>query len=314
MGLFKKVKDILFDEEEYTEQIKITPEMRNEPVKEEKKEVKVEAKPQIPKEEPKVQSEKEVFKNNSFPFLDFDEEEFDSSKPSIPKEEPAQPVRTQKRYSNVLEYETKKKMQKRENFGRYEKIETTETIERKKFKPSPIISPVYGVLDRDYKKEDIQKYESKVDVQKVRDKAFGETKEKPISSTIYEQSETVTLSKPTETAEKIKTIDELLEDTSDVVIDMDNDFNKYKVIILPDLIKIPTELKLKLDDFIKHGGKLLATGKSGLYTDKDSFAFDFGIKYIGENPYNPDYFKPCFEMNGLFDSSYVIYSKGEKTD
>ena len=81
MGLFKKVKDILFDEEEYTEQIKITPEMRNEPVKEEKKEVKVEAKPQIPKEEPKVQSEKEVFKNNSFPFLDFDEEEFDSSKP-----------------------------------------------------------------------------------------------------------------------------------------------------------------------------------------------------------------------------------------
>lgn len=114
-------------------------------------------------------------------------------------------------------------MQKRENFGRYEKIETAETIERKKFKPSPIISPVYGVLDRDYKKEDIQKYESKVDVQKVRDKAFGETKEKPTSSTIYEQSETVTLSKPTETAEKIKTIDELLEDTSDVVIDMDND-------------------------------------------------------------------------------------------
>lgn len=98
------------------------------------------------------------------------------------------------------------------------------------------------------------------------------------------------------------------------VIDMDNDFNKYKVIILPDLIKIPPELKLKLDDFIKHGGKLLATGKSGLYTDKDSFAFDFGIKYIGENPYNPDYFKPCFEMNGLFDSSYVIYSKGEKTE
>lgn len=33
------------------------------------------------------------------------------------------------------------------------KIETTETIERKKFKPSPIISPVYGVLDRDYKKK-----------------------------------------------------------------------------------------------------------------------------------------------------------------
>ena len=65
MGLFKKVKDILLDEEEYTEQIKITPEMRNEPVKEEKKEVKVEAKPQILKEEPKVQSENEKEENIS---------------------------------------------------------------------------------------------------------------------------------------------------------------------------------------------------------------------------------------------------------
>ena len=221
MGLFKKVKDILFEEEEYTEQIKITPEMRNEPVKEEKKEIKTEEKPQVTKVEEKVQSEKEVFKNNSFPFLDFDEEEFDSSKPGIPKEKPAEPIRTQKRYSNVLEYENKKKTQKRENFGRYEKVESAENIERKKFKPSPIISPVYGVLDRDYKKEDIQKYENTVDVQKVRDKAFGEKKEKPLSSTLYEQSETVTISKPTETAEKVKTIDELLEDTSDVIIDMD---------------------------------------------------------------------------------------------
>ena len=32
MGLFKKLKDILYDEEEYTEQIKITPEMRNEEI------------------------------------------------------------------------------------------------------------------------------------------------------------------------------------------------------------------------------------------------------------------------------------------
>ena len=227
MGLFKKVKDILFDEEEYTEQIKITPEMRNEqvaPKEVDKTEEKIVPTSSL-KEDKSVQSEKEVFRSNSYPFLDFDEEEFEEAKPQTPKpiETPKPIQKPTNRYNNVLDYERKKKIERRTDYGWYEKIETVETIERKKFKPSPIISPVYGVLDRDYKKEDIQKYESKVDVQKVRDKAFGETKEKPISSTIYEQSKTVTLSKPTETAEKIKTIDELLEDTSDVVIDMDND-------------------------------------------------------------------------------------------
>lgn len=227
MGLFKKVKDILFDEEE-TQQIKITPEMRNETPKKEENVVQkpVQKVVEPVKEEKKtVSSEKEVFTSNSYPFLDFDEEEFDSVKPQVPKSvEQKTSQRPGSRYSNVLEYERKKKVEKRTDYGRYEKIESAETIERKKFKPSPIISPVYGVLDRDYKKEDIEKLErDKVDVQKVRDKAFGEVKEKPVVSSYYDQSETVTISKPTEKAEKVKTIDELLEDTSDVVVDIDSD-------------------------------------------------------------------------------------------
>ena len=228
MGLFKKVKDILFDEEEETQQIKITPEMRNETPKKEEpvvpKPVQKVVEP-VKEEKKTVTSEKEVFTSNSYPFLDFDEEEFDSVKPQAPKsveQKPAQ--RPASRYSNVLEYERKKKIEKRTDYGRYEKIESAETIERKKFKPSPIISPLFGVLDRDYKKEDIEKLErDKVDVQKVRDKAFGEIKEKPVVSSYYDQSETVTISKPTEKAEKVKTIDELLEDTSDVVVDIDSD-------------------------------------------------------------------------------------------
>ena len=187
MGLFKKVKDILFDEEEYTEQIKITPEMRNEetPIKEskvipEKKEIKEE--PVRPVEMPTKQpvSERELFKTDtSFPFFDFDEEEFAKQNPPTPKpqlEKPAIPTRP-----NVYEYERKKKIEKRTDFGRYEKTEVTETTERKKFKPSPIISPVYGILDRDYVKSDIlqRRDPDKVDIQTVRNKAFGEKKEAP---------------------------------------------------------------------------------------------------------------------------------------
>lgn len=98
------------------------------------------------------------------------------------------------------------------------------------------------------------------------------------------------------------------------MIDSEVDFNKYKVIILPDLVRVDASLKEKLDDFISQGGKILATGKGGLMLNEDKFAFDFGVKYIGENPYCPDYCRPNFETEGLFESSYIFYSQGEKTE
>lgn len=246
MKLFQKIKEALFEEEEYTEQIKITPEMRNEatPVKE----VKTEEAPkkELVKEDPIVDhtnekqavrnvdnnvSERELFntKPNS-PFFDFDEKEFEDQNSIAPvRHNPLERVRQ----SNVLEYERKKKTERHIDYGRYEKIETVETTEKRKFKPSPIISPVYGILDKDYVKTDIMQRSSmdKVDLQSVRNKAFGERREeetqKPIT-TYYEEQETVTISEPSEKQKKVKTIDELLENTADVAVDIDSDFELPK--------------------------------------------------------------------------------------
>lgn len=59
----------------------------------------------------------------------------------------------------------------------------TEVEEKKVFKPSPIISPVYGILDKNYHKDDIvtktprrndyRRVSGKVTVDDIRDKAFG---------------------------------------------------------------------------------------------------------------------------------------------
>ena len=95
------------------------------------------------------------------------------------------------------------------------------------------------------------------------------------------------------------------------VIDFEADFNNYKVIILPDCERVTPLLKEKLDRFLSGGGKILATGKSGLYSDRDCFAFDFGVKYVGESAYLPSYIRPLFPMEGLYDSAYVIYSQSE---
>ncbi len=96
------------------------------------------------------------------------------------------------------------------------------------------------------------------------------------------------------------------------ILDMESDFDKYKVIVLPDAVRITSEMKEKLDAYLAKGGKLLATGKSGLYSDRDELAFDFGVKYEGECEYNPTYLRPRFEYENVEPSAYVIYEKGYK--
>ena len=93
-------------------------------------------------------------------------------------------------------------------------------------------------------------------------------------------------------------------------VDLETDISTYDLVILPDDIRVDEKIKAKLDEFIKKGGKLLASGQSGLYRDKDEFAFDFGAEFEGKNEFKPDYYKPDFEMEGLFDGVYVMMCDG----
>ena len=95
------------------------------------------------------------------------------------------------------------------------------------------------------------------------------------------------------------------------IIDTEMDFEKYKVIVLPDVVFINDKLKKKLNAFIKHGGKILATGKSGL-DGENKFAFDLGAEYLSESVYSPTYMRPCRDNNAFKDTAYVIYAQTEK--
>lgn len=96
------------------------------------------------------------------------------------------------------------------------------------------------------------------------------------------------------------------------VIDIEQDFDKYKVIILSDDILIDSNLQDKLNRFTEQGGKILATGKSGLDTEDKEFLLDFGINYEGNNQYKPDYFVPSFSYHGLGSTAFIMYSDGVK--
>lgn len=234
MSLFNKIKDILF-EEEPTEAIKVVKE--EEPVKSIVRE--------IPKEEyqrpepvatpsnntvnssmnnsfkqPEVNRERDYFvSDNSFKFPDFDEEEFKSS---LPKRQTS---------NNVLEYERKKINEKRE-YSRHDRVEQRELVDKKKFKPSPIISPVYGVLHQDYRPEDIKNREDndngELDLEVVRKKAFEpemlmeevkteEVIDEPVVSFFEEKEEKRTRQ------QEVKSIDELLESASHEEISLEDE-------------------------------------------------------------------------------------------
>ena len=175
MGLIGKLKNIFYDEE--IVEVKEEPTVREEK-KEEIRKPRIEE-IQVQKEE-KIEntySERELFKSEptfKFPVIDEDDDE---------------PVQTRSRVNTIdLDRREPEKRPERvtERINEIHKpsINTTINKERnteKTFTPSPVISPVYGILDKNYTKEEIKEKietskrpsESEFNYDYVRRKAYG---------------------------------------------------------------------------------------------------------------------------------------------
>ena len=95
------------------------------------------------------------------------------------------------------------------------------------------------------------------------------------------------------------------------VLDKESDFSPYKVLILPDAIKTDAALLAKLTDYVAGGGKILASGCSGLDEAGAAFAFDLGAVWQGESPMSPNYLRPTadFEPISVEDAAYAVFGK-----
>ncbi len=89
------------------------------------------------------------------------------------------------------------------------------------------------------------------------------------------------------------------------VVDCHTDLAAYKVVVLPDCIRVDEELETKLRTFVKGGGKLLATGKSGLRAASDEFAFDLGARFEAEGEFVPSYIRPAFD--NPYNTDFIMY-------
>ena len=227
MGLFDKLKNIFIEDEFDEEPISVPKKIE----KVENIEIKENV---IEKEKPKdienTFSDRELLESNEkfkFPII-FEDDDFKDERKKTKS------INVLERENNKYEPEIKREVRPQQ---------------KKVFKPSPVISPVYGVLDKNYSKDDISSKDGllndsslKVDMDSVMKKAYGEDKimsreeknkveksentnlfddlkdlETDISSNEIMSESDILLNdtKNDEIDEKIKSIDELLKDTTD---------------------------------------------------------------------------------------------------
>lgn len=100
------------------------------------------------------------------------------------------------------------------------------------------------------------------------------------------------------------------------IVDEKTDWKPYKVLILPDIIWFDETLAKKAECFVAGGGKIIATGKSGLDKNHTRFMLDcLGIKYVGEAPFSPDFIMPNDIIGKkLPKTEHVMYLKGEQVE
>lgn len=182
MGLIDKFKN-LFTEEVEEEVV----EVKQEPVKIKPEPIKVQnPSPIVKKEEEIVKPDNiNLKKEEKFVFpVYFDDKDFDD----ITKKEEVKPKRVAtpvKKETHVESY--------REAYNKKPAIKE----EKKVFKPTPIISPVYGILDKNYYKEDIvvspisrnnyQNSSKSMTIDDVRKKAYG-TLEDDLEKSLFSDS------------------------------------------------------------------------------------------------------------------------------
>ena len=97
-------------------------------------------------------------------------------------------------------------------------------------------------------------------------------------------------------------------------LDMESDFERYKVIVLPDCPRMSQSMAKKLKAYCENGGKVLATGISPLFEDKDELALELGGRWIGEQEISVTYIRSTVPNKYLEDTGYIFYNKAYRVE
>ncbi|MCC2671011.1 MAG: Beta-galactosidase trimerization domain protein [Armatimonadetes bacterium] len=96
------------------------------------------------------------------------------------------------------------------------------------------------------------------------------------------------------------------------VVDSEMDWSGYRVVVLPDKIRLPEWLQTKVQDYLAGGGKVIASHRSGLAAGREEFVLpELGVRYLAEGRYSPDYVKPGEALSaGVLRAEHVLFDRG----
>ena len=289
MSIFEKLKNALF-EEEYVE-VDEKPKVKSVPKKKVTSKEKIKEKytnnnDDIEEEKPVAKKvvlpeKKEV--HSSFKIMDDDDFKTDyqvpytvSSEPKIvkviDKDDSIPPYSVSRDSVDHKLYPSKPKNSGPQPYGIEETPKATvqeynsyeQKDEKSYFKPSPIISPIYGILDKNYSKDDIVpkreiKFTSsfvrdKVSVDDVREKAFGKSEDEAIHESKAE------VNKPTFE----------VEDEDNLFVDLSSDTEKpaVKDVTMGDALEYFHDLGLEYNvDYVDAGKKTTSKREKDSYDE-----------------------------------------------
>ncbi|MDO4963278.1 MAG: hypothetical protein Q4E75_04190 [bacterium] len=253
MGFLEKVKNMFTEEVE--DDIKIK-KVKNEVTK-------VEIESPVKKDEDKLIENFRFKEENTQPIF-FDESDFndlnliDKEEKTVKEEKPNKEKIKQNKFTEKKEYSFYQKEEKKEDVKE----------EKKNFKPTPIISPVYGILDKNYHKEDIVSKNDVINnpkepnVDSIRNKAYG-TLEDELENTLFGSNSI--LFKKTEKEEDSKN-----EEFSDTILtDLTDDIGKELDEILIKKEKYADEESKQFNTYDESEEDLLGFIDSTLYKNGD---------------------------------------------
>ncbi len=94
------------------------------------------------------------------------------------------------------------------------------------------------------------------------------------------------------------------------VIESDADLSKYRLVILPDDIRLSGAFAASLTEFAADGGAVLATGQSGLDPKGNALRLDIGAEIAPNIDYDPSYLRTAQMLDpNIPDTSIVMYEK-----
>ena len=298
MGFMDKLKNIFFEEEEVeSEETNHSKEKEVVVKKIEIPKIKKEDKEDVPpieksdkeKETPvEFEVKKESYKNSNE--LIFDDEDFVLEPPKTTHKEiyktPKQPSKSRENkemYINNDLYSKKEYVSNRYSTkpADYSNKENT----KKTFIPSPIISPIYGILDKNYKKEEVKEKKeiklsirpSKMDFDTVRNKAFGN-----LENDLFSETETTDKSE-----EKV-----VSKNSNDIkkMYDMTNQKEKQSVesVTLGEADEYFNDLGLAYNTDYKDISKEVSDGKVKIKKDNENETLEDNLFDLIESMYDKE--------------------------